>query len=371
MRLHCLQIPHTLPTRAYSHCAFTQKARLFPGMMRTQGYQTIAYGNGDGGEVATDEWVSLFDEDEYHALVGPIEPTELIGTRADSGTALYQQFNYGLRFELNERLVPGDVICLPFGTAHETAVKTLPLVESHEVALIETGIGYSEPCALYRVYESNAWRHWMLGHEGREGSMWGSPRLEWVVPNYYDPLDWPLVRPSRRPTTVVYLGRLQTIKGLDLVGELAQRMPDLTFEICGQGDPGPFLTSANICYRPPITGRERTAFLGNARAAIFPSRFVEPFCGAAVEAMLCGTPVVTSDFGAFTETVVPGVTGYRCRTIDGWVTALRDVETLDRATVSASARSRYTIPVVGPRYREVFEELAAANWQPHLLGNAQ
>jgi len=370
MRLHCLQIPHTLPTRQFSHCAFTQKARLFPGMMRTQGYQTIAYGNGDGHEVQADEWVSLFDEDEYHACVGPIEPTELIGTRAESGTAMYQQFNYRLRAELKERLDPGDVICLPFGTAHETAVKGLALVNSCDVALIETGIGYSEPVAYYRVYESNAWRHWILGREGREGSAWGSPRLEWVVPNYYDPIEWPLVRPSRRPTTIVYLGRLQTVKGLDLLSHLAPRMPDLTFEICGQGDPAPFLTAPNIRYRPPITGRERTDFLGLARAAIFPSRFVEPFCGAAVEAMLCGTPVVTSDFGAFTETVHDGVTGYRCRTIDAWVEALRAVEQLDRTTVSAAARNRYTIPAVGPKYRAVFEELQAANWQPHLIGSA-
>jgi len=370
MRLHCLQIPHTLPTRQFSHCAFTQKARLFPGMMRTQGYHTIAYGNGDGHEVRADEWVEIFDEDDYHSRVGPIEPTELIGSRAESGSALYQQFNYALRYELGERLEPGDAICLPFGGAHDAAVQTLPLVQSHEVALIETGIGYAEPVALYRVYESNAWRHWMLGREGREGSAWGSPRLEWVVPNYYDPLDWPLVRPSRRPTTVVYLGRLQTVKGLDLVTALARRMPDLTFEICGQGDPAPFLTSANIHYRPPITGRERIDFLGYAGAAIFPSRFVEPFCGAAVEAMLCGTPVVTSDFGAFTETVVDGVTGFRCRTIDGWVRALREVEHLDRVSIAMSARHRYTIPAVGPRYREVFEELAAANWQPHLLGCA-
>lgn len=365
MRLHCLQIPHTLPTRAFSHCAFTQKARLFPGMLRREGFHTIAYGTGDGAEVEPTEWVPIMTEAEYGALLGPIPATELIGTYAQASLPIYQQFNFTLHEALHERLVPGDAICLPFGAAHTSAIRRLPLVESGEVAVIETGIGYPQPFSHFRVYESEAWRHWILGNEGRESSTW--PRLEWVVPNYYDPADWPLVRPSRPSTTVVYLGRLQTIKGLDLIGHLAPLLPDLTFEICGQGDPEHFCTAPNIHYRPPISGRARSAFLGNALAAIFPSRFVEPFCGAAVEAMLGGTPVVTSDMGAFTETVIPGVTGFRCRTLDGWVHALREVTHLDRRTVSESARSRYLMPVVGARYRVVFEELATTNWRSQSL----
>ena len=220
MRLHCLQIPHTLPTRSFSHCAFTQKARLFPGMMRREGYHTIAYGNGDGAEVDADEWVSMMTEDEHASLVGPIERKALLGARANTGSPVYQQFNYTLRDALRERLEPGDAICLPFGAAHETAIR-LPLVLDGQAAVIETGIGYPDPLCLCRVYESEAWRHWVLGHEGREGNVWGEPRVEWVVPNYYDPTDWPLVRSPERPTTVVFLGRLQTVKGLDLLGDLA------------------------------------------------------------------------------------------------------------------------------------------------------
>jgi glycosyltransferase involved in cell wall biosynthesis len=368
MRLHCLQIPHTLPTRAYSHCAFTQKARLFPGMLRGEGFHTIAYGNGDGAEVEATEWVTVLDEAEHARLLGPRPATELVGARAQVGSPVYQQFNYNLRDALSARLEPGDAICLPFGAAHDAAIRGLPLLKTGEVAAIETGIGYPDPVSHYRVYESEAWRHWVLGNEGRESSSW--PRLEWVVPNYYDPADWPLARPTNRDR-IVYLGRLQTVKGLDLIGALAPLMPDLTFEICGQGDPASFCTAPNIHYRAPITGRARAKFLGSALAAIFPSRFVEPFCGAAVEAMLCGTPVVTSDVGAFTETVLPGVNGFRCRTLDGWLRALREVAGLDRTAVRESARSRYTIPVVGARYRAVFQELATANWHSLALGEQE
>ena len=71
----------------------------------------------------------------------------------------------------------------------------------------------------------------------------------------------------------------------------------------------PDSTVPNTVYAPPVLGRARSAVLGGATALLAPSAFIEPFCGAAVEAQLCGTPVVCTSYGAFTETVEDGATG--------------------------------------------------------------
>lgn len=363
MKLHLLGLPHTITDDSHSHCAFTGKIQRFSPMMRAEGFHVVHYGVA-GAESGADEQVDVMDQAEHLQLMGleryHEKPQKLIGDYAQEASAVYRQFNMYLRDELLERVEPGDVICLPFGRAHEAATASLPLVKSGEVMRVETGIGYSEPCTFTRVFESEAWRHWTWGREQRDGAGWKTPRMEWVIPNYYDVNDWPLVlRPDANAmNTVVYLGRIEDVKGLAIVPVLAAKRPDLHFVICGQGDPTPYLTQPNIEYREPISGRDRATFIGNARCLLAPSRFIEPFCGVAVEAMLCGTPVLTSDLGAFTETVLQGETGLRCLSERNWIDGLDAVLDISRVKARYHAVRRYSLQAVGPRYTGVFDMVA-------------
>lgn len=362
MKLHLLALPHTVTRADFSHCAFTGKVLRFSPMLRKQGYEVIHYGV-EGSESGANEHVEILTRDEHLQLLGipdyHVRPRRTVGSDALEDGPVYRQFNFTLRDELQQRLEPGDVVCLPFGNAHDAATRGLELLVSGEAMRLETGIGYPDPPTMHRVYESEAWRHWVLGAEQRSGAGWKSPRLEWVIPNYYDPRDWPFVRDAdlsaEAKRTVVFFGRVCEAKGAELVPVLARARPDLHFVMCGQGEPEPYLTEPNIEFREPIRGDGRAEYLGNAAVAIFPSRFVEPFCGAAVETMLCGTPVLTSDFGAFTETNIPGVTGYRCGGEQSWLDALDRAMQLDRLTVRMSAAQRFAMDVCGPQYARVLD----------------
>lgn len=360
MRLHLLGLPHTLTDVQHSHCAFTQKTRLFAPMLRAQGYPVIHYGNEPQhpGDVEADDHVTILERAEHLSLLGISAYHEqrerFVGDTVTQ--ELVDRFGAVLSAKLEERVEPGDAICITFGHPHDPPTRNLTLVRSKQVTRVETGIGYQDPFTLHRVYESQAWKHWTMGREGRAGSGWESPRREWVIPNYYDPADWPIGHAPERDL-VLFFGRITDAKGCAIIPRLAKAFPHFHFVLCGQGDPAPYLGPENVEYMPPVSGRARALLLGLATVTLHPTRFLEPFCGSAVESALCGTPILTSAQGAFTETNIDGVTGHHCATDGDWFRLLEQTMGMDRTAVAASARGRFLMDKVGPRYRRVFEDI--------------
>jgi glycosyltransferase involved in cell wall biosynthesis len=343
VNLHLVGIFHTQHTAAFSHCAFTGKALRFPRMMQRQGYRVIEYSNA-GSEACPDEHVEMLSLAEYQTLYGDRADTDFHGNDATLGTRGHQLFESRLIPALRERLQPEDIICHPFGHAHQQLMTEFP---NHQH--VETGIGY--PTLMpnsFRIFESYAWMHYHQGKEGRNGK-----NYEWVVPNYYDLDDWD-VR-TEHGSYLAFLGRITELKGIDTIRAIAEHSP-WPIVLHGQGDPSRW-QHPNIEYRGPLSGRKRSEFLGNARALLAPTVFTEPFCGMAVEAMLCGTPVVSVNYGAMTETVTEGVTGYRCHTLQDWLDGIHAVENLDRQAIADSARARWSLETCGARYDKIFCQL--------------
>jgi glycosyltransferase involved in cell wall biosynthesis len=103
--------------------------------------------------------------------------------------------------------------------------------------------------------------------------------------------------------------------------------------------------------------QRRAELMGGAKAIFVPTLYVEPFGGVAVEAMLCGTPVISTDWGAFTETVKPGVSGFRCRTLAEFTQACHGISSLDRKQIREAAISCWSTENVGPQYATYFDRL--------------
>lgn len=341
--LHLVGIFHTQATEQFSHCAFTGKALRFPRMMQAQGYDVIEYSNAGSAAAAT-EHVPILTHSEFQELYGSRKRTDFHGDDATVGSKGHQLFEERLIVELRKRIKPGDIICHPFGHAHQILMEKFP-DNSH----VETGIGY--PTLMpnsFRIFESYAWMHYHQGKEDRQGR-----NYEWVVPNYFDLAEW---EPNHEPGQyLAFLGRICSAKGMDTIVEIAKHSP-WPIVIHGQGDPTPW-SHPNIEYRGPITGKARSEFLRHARAALMPTNFTEPFGGSGVEAMLCGTPLIAVDYGAFTETIIDGVTGFRCHTLQDWIDAIHNVDKLDRSIVADTARSRYSLEACGKKYDKIFQDI--------------
>jgi len=353
--LHLLGLAHTQTTNEYSHCAFTGKVKRFAPMMRSVGYNVIHYGIA-GAESSATEQVDILSVDQWneirHRLLfekygRDVSPADFVGDLANVGNELYQTFNNILHEELKSRIGPNDLICLPFGHAHEQAIVNL------SQSKIETGIGYPNSYQPFKVYESYAWYHYNLGKENHHRGF----DYNWVIPNYYDITEWEYnPRPERK---LVYFGRLGDIKGLQIVWEIAKHRPDLKVIICGQGDPTPYLTLPNIEYHPPIHGTARSDLLGSAMAVLMPTRYVEPFGGVTVESQMTGTPVLGSTYGSFTETIDQGITGYRCHTLGDYLKAIENIESgsLFREYISNKTKQKYNMYTLAHEYDNVFKQV--------------
>jgi glycosyltransferase involved in cell wall biosynthesis len=228
-----------------------------------------------------------------------------------------------------------------------TAMDALPMV------VVEHGIGYPNSASNFRIFESYAWMHGHL-ERGHGNNYW------FVVPNYFDSRDWKLSYPPSSGTKDIgFLGRIYDGKGCHEIVEMARRFPQQRFILCGQGDPARYLIEPNIVYKAPIHGDERSEYLGSLTALLAPTMFVEPFCGAAVEAQLCGTPVMTKDYGAQTETVENFKTGLRCHTLADYCHGIQMAldGKFDRAYIRERAVHLYDMATVGKQFEYALKSI--------------
>lgn len=371
--IHILAPFHTIPDAASSHCAFTGKAIRFSQMMQPLGYRCVEYSN-RGSTTQAGTKVVMLNEEEYKRYYQP--EVKSPGNQAQIGTPGWHTFNTRLHNQLRQRAKPGDIVAHVFGQAHSGLVHAFP-----GLIHVETGIGYpDDPFGAYRIFESEAWRHFHWGRMCSPGGVIPGGRIDmnpartWIVPNYFDPTDWPLVIYPEDPPYVVFMARFIVDKGIDMLANTIRAWQaehptsDLKFKLAGMGDFAGWYERA--CFTPEEAarieyvgvklGKDRAAFVGNAIAAWGMSTFVEPFGGAGVEAMLTGTPVIAASFGAWTETVVDGVTGWHCRTINDCVHAIEEAmaEAVDRAYIADRAQQLYSLDVVGDKYDEIFRELS-------------
>jgi glycosyltransferase involved in cell wall biosynthesis len=367
IRLHLPSIPHTITRDDYSHCAFTGKVQRFSPMMRSVGYEVYHYGVETSVSGANTQ-IDLFSLHEWNELrvqsfkklfpeLSDIDiqkrihdPTQFIGDLGHIDTPLYVEFNRRFRESLlkHYRSKSTDIICIPFGHAYSSALDGLDVVS------VESGIGYLNAYSTFRIYESYAFMHHDYSHiqDTEIQYYW------FVCPNYYNSVEWPLqLNPD--PSTVGFLGRIQNDKGLYIIVELARRFKNTTFIICGQGDPMPYLIEPNIIYKKPIHGTERGIYLSNLSALIAPSRFLEPFCGVSVEAQLCGTPVISSDYGAFVENIEQFKTGVRCRTLSDFCYGVQMAldKRFDRQYIHNRAITLFDMYNVAKKYKYAFDSI--------------
>jgi glycosyltransferase involved in cell wall biosynthesis len=157
--------------------------------------------------------------------------------------------------------------------------------------------------------------------------------------------------PDKGPTTAIEIARQVGLK-LKIAAKV-DRVDEEYFRKVVQ----PLLHEPHVEFIGEIGEDEKGAFLGGAKALLFPIEWPEPFGLVMIEAMACGTPVVAYRWGSVPEIVEHGVSGFIVDGLDEAVAAVAAVDGLDRACVRRCFEARFTAEVMARNYLKLYERL--------------
>jgi glycosyltransferase involved in cell wall biosynthesis len=169
---------------------------------------------------------------------------------------------------------------------------------------------------------------------------------------------------------LAFLGRISPEKGPEVAIRLAERA-GVPLRIAAKVDDAdqpyfkkvvePLVCHPLIEFVGEVGDAEKSEFLGNARALLFPIRWPEPFGLVMIEAMACGTPVIAFDCGSVAEVVEHGVNGFIVHSEEEAVSAITGVDQLDRRAVRATFDRRFTAESMASAYVDVYASLIASH----------
>jgi len=293
-------------------------------MLNKQGIDTITYCgerfDGDG------DHVPVFDAADVDRWFNGPWDTGRVFDRWDPDDPCWAELNLAIVAAMDDRVQPGDVVGLTMGRCQETIVNSFP-----GLLALEVGVGYEgvlEP--THHAYESSTWRHYVYGTR-----RWDGRNFDTVIPNAFDPADYSL---GDDRGYLLFLGRHTPRKGTEVIRELAK-----THRVVTAGQDGP----VDGCdYFGVVVADEKRELLAHATAVLAPTLYVEPFGGVAVEAMMSGIPAITTDFGAFTETVLPE---FRSNTLAEFHHAIDGAPARRGAELREQTAARFGLEPVGDR----------------------
>jgi len=339
MRIHLLAPPNVQTTQEYALDNFGVMTCRFAKMLKGLGHEVTLYAS-EENEAPCAELVTLFSKAEQIRLLGI---TPFFAARPAANHPLWMVANVAAIKEIRARKQPRDLICSIGGLSQKPIADAFP-----ELFFVEYSIGYHGTFSKYRVYESSAWRHFI---HGEQKNLYGR-YFDDVIPAFFDEEEYPFQQ--KKEPYVAYLGRLTSDKGVN-VACLAAKEAGVKLYVSGYGDKS--LVTHGAEYLGVLSDKDKKTFLGKASAVLCPTQYLEPFGCVAVEAQLCGTPVISTDFGGFVETVEEGITGNRCRYLGEFIRAIRERQLFDPERIRARAIAQFSIKKVAPRYQRYFDRL--------------
>ncbi len=189
-----------------------------------------------------------------------------------------------------------------------------------------------------------------------------------------------LHRPSfERGRYLAFLGRISPEKRPDRAIRIA-RAAGIPLKIAAKVDKVdeeyfrneilPLIDGPGVEFIGEINDHEKTRFLSEAAALLFPVDWPEPFGLVMIEAMACGTPVLAFRCGSVPEIIEDGITGKIVGSEEEAIAALPAILAYDRHAVRQQFEKRFTATRMAQDYVSTYRrsiKTRTASAQPRQL----
>lgn len=313
---------------------------------------TTKYADYDPFAIVTHEYVHNMKERGYEIIHYGLEGSEVDCEHYSLSTNI-TEFNREASSIIEKRKESTDIIACFYGIANKSAT------DAHtDLKILEPAIGYDcyGTFARYKVFKSYAHMHFYYGTK----SNLNSP--DWydaVIPWGRNPKDYTFN--MHKKDYFLYFGRLVHSKGVSIAIDAAIRA-GVKLVIAGPGsieELGYHNLPDNIEVVGPCDQEQRRNLMSGAKGIIGATQYLEPFGLMVVEGYFSGTPAITTDWGAFSETVQQGKTGYRCRNFSEFVQAIKDVDDgkINPIDCLQYAMSNYSNKVVFDKHHQYIQRI--------------
>lgn len=166
---------------------------------------------------------------------------------------------------------------------------------------------------------------------------------------------------------LAWIGRFSPNKGTHIAIRIARKL-NLKLLIAGKAvSPEdkeyfsqkikPFLTRKIQFIGELKTDKEKSEFLGKAKAFLYPLQWEEPFGITMIEAQACGTPVIAFDRGSVSEVVKDKKTGFVLESEKEMVEAIKHIFEIDRKECRKFFEQKFTVQKMTDDYEKIYYSL--------------
>ena len=190
------------------------------------------------------------------------------------------------------------------------------------------------------------------------------PLINWVG-NVYHGLPADLFRyHGNEGKYLAFLGRISPEKRVDRAIDIAKKAgiplkiaakiakPDQEYY---EKEIKPLMDDPLVEFTGEIGEHEKSDFLGNALATLFPVDWPEPFGLVMTESMACGTPVIAWENGSVPEVIDEGLSGFVVNSEQEALHAINNIHTIKRRDCRETFERRFTVKRMTKDYISVYK----------------